>query len=149
MLSSGLVLKPIPSLTRVFQTDADGTHRFSTVEVISENPLDTPNLDPLSYIMKISSTSEENLIQCLRWLLIFTSSGIDISVMTFAQFAQRLEEYDASLSVSRLFLDALLRSVWLRSGSREELQKIIAALHQRLSSRIVDALSDTHTQSDA
>ncbi|THU91128.1 hypothetical protein K435DRAFT_727522 [Dendrothele bispora CBS 962.96] len=148
VLSSGIVLKPISSLARVFQNDGDGSHRFSTADVIPDNSLDVPNLDPLSYITKISSTSEDGLTQSLRWLLVFTSSGVEISVTTFVQFSQKLDEGKASLSASHLFLKALLRSVWFRAGSRDQLQKVVAGLHRRLYSKILEILKGTGADFD-
>ncbi|KAF5365590.1 hypothetical protein D9758_003325 [Tetrapyrgos nigripes] len=147
MLSSGVVLKPIPSLVRVFQNDSE-SNRYSTVEATLDGSA-TSGLDPLRHIVNVSSESEESLVLGLRWLLIFTTSGVDVNTVTFIQLSRKLDGYNSPLWISQLLIDALLRSVWLRPAGRDQLQKIVADVHKRLSSRIMGALKDGSGRTDA
>ena len=95
------------------------------------------NINPLQNLMEISFASRNGYRRGLRWLCIFASSGVDIPVSAFFQFAAFVGKFQADLEDCLLLTKAVLYSAWLRSIGRQDLQAVLGMLHDYLSPMIV------------
>ena len=107
------------------------------------------NVNPMQNLMEISFGSADGYRQGLRWLCIFASSGVDIPVSVFFQFAASASRYDADLADCMILVQAGLYPAWLRSIGRQDLQAMVGMLHEHLSSDIVSKIWAKETVADA
>ncbi|KAG6850997.1 hypothetical protein H0H93_004484 [Arthromyces matolae] len=126
--------EPFHSLPRLFPLDWDGT----TV-VAPESAAIEAAIDPWQLVIRTAAKSSDALIHSLRWLCIFSRSGVEIPLAIFKMFASLLMKYDSPLSESSLLAEAVVVSTWLRPKGRQEIQNLLSELHERLAPRIVTA----------
>ncbi|KIP09568.1 hypothetical protein PHLGIDRAFT_67270 [Phlebiopsis gigantea 11061_1 CR5-6] len=141
----------IPSLPRLF-TREDGSQRSSLVFEGRASVGDSAslvNVNPMQKLMEISFSNRNGYRQGLRWLCIFASSGVDIPVSAFFQFAASVGRYRADLEDCMILVRAGLYSAWLRSIGRQELQAMIGMLQEHLSSDIVTKIWENEAAADA
>lgn len=107
------------------------------------------NVNPLHKLMDISFSSMDGYRRGLRWLCIFASSGVDIPVSAFYQFAASAGRFRADLEDCSILVKAGLYSAWLRSIGRQELQGMVGLLHEHLAATIVASLESKGSSLDA
>ena len=98
------------------------------------------NVNPLQVMTNLATTTKSGYQRGLNWLNLFTSSGVDVPVPIFMQFASLTSKFKPSLSDCSILVDAALAACYLRPIGRLELQPIIGLLHEYLSSVILDRI---------
>jgi hypothetical protein len=134
--------KPMPSLLRLFPRESDPSQRFSSADptIIAEGVGGTP-IDPWRVLMDVGSQSQDGFSRSLQWLCTFARSGVDVPVSIFERFSFLAVDFHASLADSMLLVESLLASSWLKPTNRHQLQNILASLHSRLLSHILECLA--------
>ena len=130
------------ALPRLF-TREDGSSRHSLVFDGRNSMGDLAgltNINPLESLMTVSFGSRDGYRRGLRWLCIFASSGVDIPIPLFFQFANEAKRFRADLDDCLVLIKASLFAAWLRSIGRQELQTIAGMLHEHLSSELMSKL---------
>lgn len=94
-------------------------------------------INPLQKLLEISFSSEDGYRRGLRWLSIFASSGVDIPVSAFFQFAVAAERFHANLEDCLVLTKAGLFAAWLRAIGRQDLQVMVGILHDHISMDVV------------
>ncbi|KAJ7452375.1 hypothetical protein B0H11DRAFT_2327847, partial [Mycena galericulata] len=136
------VICPLPSLHRLFPRETDPSQRLSTaVDPSAATDAGVTSIDPWRVVMEVGSLSTGGFSRSLQWLCALARSGVDVPVSIFERFSSLAAEFQASLSDSTLLVDALLASSWLKPTGRNERQNIIASLHSRLLSHILECLA--------
>ncbi|KAF7793229.1 hypothetical protein EIP86_004339 [Pleurotus ostreatoroseus] len=98
------------------------------------------NVNPLQVMTNLATTTKSGYQRGLNWLNLFTSSGVDVPVPIFMQFASLTSKFKPSLADCSILVDAALAACYLRPIGRLELQPIIGLLHEYLSSVILDRI---------
>ena len=98
------------------------------------------NVNPLQSLMTVSFGSRDGYQRGLRWLCIFASSGVDIPLPLFYQFAGEAPRFRATLDDCLVLARACLYAAWLRSIGRQELQAVAGILHEYLAQDLVSRL---------
>ena len=97
-------------------------------------------IDPWKILFQVASESKEGLKTGLRWLCIFTRSGVEIPVSRFEQMLGLAQQSDLSWEDSKLLIDALFCATWLRSLGRQELQAIVSNIHVSIYPQVLEDL---------
>lgn len=140
MLINGL--KPMPSLLRLFPRETDPSQRFSAVDPSTTTEgVAITSIDPWRVVTEVASQSKDGFSRSLQWLCVFARSGVDVPVAIFELFSSLATDFQTSLSDSTLLVNALLASSWLKPTGRNQLQNILASLHSRLLSHILECLA--------
>ncbi|KAK7020581.1 hypothetical protein R3P38DRAFT_3272569 [Favolaschia claudopus] len=130
-----------PSLTRLFPRDTDPSQRLSVAfdQTVAVESVEAP-ISPWRVVLAVASESQDGFSRSLQWLYTCAHSGVDIPLSIFERFSTLATEFHASLSDSKLFVESLLASIWLKTTGRHQLQTIIASLHKRLMAHILECL---------
>ncbi|KAH9856975.1 hypothetical protein C2E23DRAFT_892456 [Lenzites betulinus] len=135
---------PLASLSRLFSRELDSaTQRFSTVADPRLTMTDNSsllNVNPLRVIIDIATKSKDGFDSTLHWLCLFVRSGVEISVPTFTQLVMLGRKFGTSLEESSLIVKAALWSCWLKSMGRQDMQGVIAAIHEGIAPQLVSYL---------
>ncbi|KAI0035078.1 hypothetical protein K488DRAFT_44141 [Vararia minispora EC-137] len=133
----------IPTLTRLLGRDSTVSGRSSIVRGINTTQAESSisaGMDPWSIIMRSALSSQATFQQAIQWLAMMATSGVDIPTAIFHQFADLSNRFALSVLDTLPLVQGVFSSVWLRSLGRQELHAVIAALHIRLTSDIVNDL---------
>lgn len=84
--------------------------------------------------------SKDGFERGLHWLCLFISSGVDVPVFAFMQYASLATQFQASLDQCSILAKATLWACFLKSLGRQELQTMITSLHSYLAPQIIDGL---------
>lgn len=95
------------------------------------------NINPLQKLITIAFANAEGFRRGLSWLCLFASSGVDIPLGTFLDFATKATRFQMNLKECTTLITAALYSTWLRSIGRHELQAMVATLLTHLELQIV------------
>jgi hypothetical protein len=133
----------MPSLYRLFSRESDASQRFSVAAdpTLTAEGVGATNFDPWRVVTDIASESKEGYSRCLQWLCAFAYSGVDVPVPIFQRFSSLGSEFNASLSDSMLLVKALLACTWLKAKGRNEMENILASLHSRFLTHILECLT--------
>ncbi|TFK54850.1 hypothetical protein OE88DRAFT_1674178 [Heliocybe sulcata] len=132
--------KPLPTVLRLFNREAEGTHRYSSVGDPSGMAARAlANLDPWR-IVTSTAGQKERYWQSLHWLLFLASAGVDVAVETYQQFASYAFKYNASLDHADLLVNGALASTWLRSLGHQRLQNVMASLHSHFAKEVIECI---------
>lgn len=136
------LLQPLPSLLRLFSRETDSSRHTIMIDARSTmgDLSSLTNINPLQAMMNIATTTRSGYQRGLRWLCLFASSGVDIPVPIFIQFAMLTKKFKADLKDCSLLVEAALSASWLRSVGRLDLQNMIGLLHVYLSNEILGYL---------
>ncbi|KAI0079929.1 hypothetical protein K474DRAFT_1638767 [Panus rudis PR-1116 ss-1] len=135
--------EPSLSLPRLFNRELESSQRYSTMmgsrlSAPQFNVLNDAN--PLRDLIETAKSSKKSFERSLHWLCLFASSGVDIPVPVFVQFAGWAKQYNADLNDCQMIITAALWSSWLKSLGRQELQAVVATLHMHLMDQLLDGL---------
>lgn len=135
-------LQPMPSLHRLFPREAEGSHRYSTIDsaTLPMDRIGSSALDPWRLLVRVAYEGADGLSRSLQWLCVFACAGVDVPVATYLQFSSIIVDQKASLPESLLLVKAMIASTWLKSMGRNEIQAGISALHSHLLPRILESL---------
>jgi hypothetical protein len=131
----------MPSLQRLFSREFDMTPRATFADAASADNANVPAIDPWRLIVKAGSKDSSGLTNSLKWLYIFSLSGVDIPVVTFMEFSSLVNSFDAPLSDCLLLVRSAMSSSWLRSIGRQEILAIFPRIHSRIYPRVLDAIA--------
>lgn len=140
--TSNLYSKPMSSLSRLLSHEAGTAQRLSSLMDLTSPTVNQPgssSVDPLRVIVNFAHQTPRGLSISLRWLLLFSRSGIDIPTAIFMQFCSLVTAQEQLINV-QVLVQAVLSSVWLRSLGRQDIQQILAALHAQFSRNILESL---------
>ncbi|KAI0703614.1 hypothetical protein BC835DRAFT_1483812 [Cytidiella melzeri] len=135
-------LQPMSSLPRLF-TREDGSQRSSIVTDSRFTMVDLSafsNVNPLQKLMSVAFASSEGFRTGLSWLCLFASSGVDIPLKTYLDFAVKGSRFHMDLQDCTMLVKAALYSCWLRSIGRHEMQAMIATLFTQMELQVVQNL---------
>lgn len=130
------------SLSRLLSHEAGTVQRLSSLMDSTSSTVNqsgSSSVDPLRVIVNFAHQTPRTLFISLRWLLLFSRSGIDIPTAIFMQFCSLVTAQEQLINV-QVLVQAILSSVWLRSLGRQDLQQILAALHAQFSHNILESL---------
>lgn len=133
----------MPSLLRLFSLEADGSQRHSIIidARFSVGDLSSlANVNPLQVMTNLATATKSGFQRGLNWINLFTSSGVDVPVPIFLQFATLTTKFKPSLADCSVLVDAALAASYLRPIGRLELQPIIGLLHEYLSPVILGSI---------
>ncbi|KAI0093920.1 hypothetical protein BDY19DRAFT_989447 [Irpex rosettiformis] len=131
--------QPIASLPRLF-TREDGSQRSSIVtdSRLTMGDLSTlGNVNPLQKLISIAFRSAEGFPRGISWLCLFTSSGVDVPLSTFVDFATKAARFRIDLEGCTTLVKAALYASWLRSIGRHEMQAMVATLLTHLELQMI------------
>lgn len=106
------------------------------------------NVNPLQVMTNLATATKSGYQRGLNWLNLFTSSGVDVPVPIFMQFASLTSKFKAGLADCSILVDAALSACYLRPIGRLELQPIIGLLHEYLSIVILDRIQASENALD-
>ena len=137
-------MQPVSTLTRLLGRDAGqggrgSTARTTTVLSVADSNIPSAT-DPWSIIMRAALSGRQSFQQALQWLAMMSSSGVDIPVAIFQQFAALAGRFDLDIMETLPLVSATFSSIWLRSLGRQDLHTVIGALHLRLADKVVEGL---------
>ena len=130
------------SLSRLLSHETGTVQRLSSLMDLTSptvNQSGSSSVDPLRVIVNFARQTPQGLFISLRWLLLFSRSGIDIPTAIFMQFCSLVTAQEQLINV-QVLVQAVLSSVWLRSLGRQDIQQILAALHVQFSRNILESL---------
>ncbi|KAH8117558.1 hypothetical protein DFH11DRAFT_1504486 [Phellopilus nigrolimitatus] len=135
--------KPISTLARLFNRDAEGSVRWTSAfdaTITSFEHINDPLVDPWRIVISVASRDYDGLRKGLNWLRLFALSGVDIPVTTFLQISALARDLEASFEDHVLLGEAAFMAIWIKSLGRQDLQKVISDLHDRCGSRILERI---------
>jgi hypothetical protein len=131
------------SLQRLFQRETESGNRYSSMIDSTLGPTDngrTVAIDPWRVVMDFASRSKEDLTNSLQWLCLFATSGVDIPVSTYMLFSSSAKRFNTGLTDALWLVEAAMRSTWLKSMGRQQLQAMFSSLHSHLASEVLHCL---------
>ncbi|KAL0071388.1 hypothetical protein AAF712_001245 [Marasmius tenuissimus] len=124
------------SLTRVFQSEADASQRYSVLDNTTAIP-DGLSFNPWDLVASTASGSGEGLRTALRWLRIFALSGVTVPFDTLDSISSLVAN---SSEAASQFTHVLLLATWQRPTNREQTQKLVASLHLGIHRLLIENL---------
>src|SRR5262245_44739172 len=112
------------SLIRLFQREVETGSKFSLV-VEAAMALDKGGsmpIDPWRVVVDCASRSKEELRSSSQWLCLLATSGVDIPVSTYLHFCSSAKALAVGLTDILSLVEAGMRSTWLKSLGRQQLQ---------------------------
>ncbi|KAJ3559109.1 hypothetical protein NM688_g537 [Phlebia brevispora] len=121
--------EPLPSLLRLFSREGDSSQRHTLVldsRFTMGDLSSLANINPLQVMTNLATTTKSGYERGLHWLNLFATSGVDIPIPIFMQFA--------------VLANAALAAAYLRPIGRLDLQPMISLLHTYLSQQILNSV---------
>lgn len=91
----------------------------------------TPFLDPWRVVIDAASSDEESLNKAIKWLCLFSSSGVDIPIATFLRISALARDLGLTFEDHSVLAEAALLSTWMKSLGKQDLQAMVSELHTR------------------
>ncbi|THH33844.1 hypothetical protein EUX98_g253 [Antrodiella citrinella] len=131
--------KPPLSLSKLFNKEVEASQRYSTMvdpRMTMQDLSVLADANPLRDLLDTAKASADGFAKGLHWLCLFVSSGVEIPISLFREYASLAHRFKSDLETCSLLVKATLWSCWMRSIGRQDLQGVIASVHTLLSSEI-------------
>lgn len=99
-------------------------------------------IDPWGVVLKIASSGDVGLRQCLQWLSIFVCSAVDIPGAVFKHFKSLTDRFRFSITEIYPLIRVTFLCVWMRSLGRQDLIGMISSVHLRLAADVSKCLNE-------